>query len=91
MDTAAALERGYSVEQLIGLALALDPGLTAEDFANAARRLDHLDDEAFARYILSPQDVARIREQFAAPHGRGGLVRLEQGHAMPGQPASPLG
>jgi hypothetical protein len=66
MDTAAALERGYSVEQLIGLARALDPGLTAEDFADAARRLDHLDDAAFARYSLSPQDVARIRERFAA-------------------------
>jgi hypothetical protein len=41
VDTAAALERGYSVGQLIGL-------------------------EAFARYSLSPKDVARIREQFAA-------------------------
>jgi hypothetical protein len=66
LDTAAALERGYSVEQLIGLAQALDPGLTAEDFADAGRRLDHMDDEAFARYRLSPQDVARIRERFAA-------------------------
>ena len=66
MDTAAALERGYSIDQLIGLARALDPGLTARDFADAARRLDHLDDEAFARYSLSPQDVTRIRERFAA-------------------------
>ena len=66
MDTAAALGRGYSVEQLIGLARALDPGLTAEDFAGAGRRLDHLDDEAFARCSLSPQDVAGIRERFAA-------------------------
>jgi hypothetical protein len=66
VDTAAALGRGYSVEQLIGLARALDPGLTAEDFADAGRRLDHLDDEAFARYNLSPLEVARIRERFAA-------------------------
>jgi hypothetical protein len=66
VDTAAALARGYSVEQLIGLARALDPGLTAEDFADAGSRLDHLDDEAFARYRLSPQDVAQIRERFAA-------------------------
>jgi hypothetical protein len=66
VDTAAALGRGYSVEQLIGLARALDPGLTAEDFADAGSRLDHLDDEVFARYRLSPQDVAQIRERFAA-------------------------
>jgi hypothetical protein len=66
VDTAAALGRGYTVEQLIGLARDLDPGLTAEDFADAGSRLDHLDDEAFARYRLSPQDVAQIRERFAA-------------------------
>jgi hypothetical protein len=66
VDTAAALGRGYSVEQLIGLARALDPGLTAEDFAEAGSRLDHLDDEAFSRYRLSRADVARIRERFAA-------------------------
>jgi hypothetical protein len=33
---------GYSIGQLIGLARALDPGLTAEDFADAGSRLDHL-------------------------------------------------
>lgn len=66
VDTAAALGRGYTVEQLIGLAQALDPGLTAEDFADAGRRLDRLDDEAFARYNLGPPEVARIRERFAA-------------------------
>jgi nucleotidyltransferase AbiEii toxin of type IV toxin-antitoxin system len=66
VDTAAALARGYSVEQLIGLARALDPGLTAEDFADAGGRLDHLADEAFARYGLSPRDVAQIRTRFAA-------------------------
>ncbi len=65
IDTAAALDRGYSVGQLIGLAQNLDPGLTGEDFADAGHRLDHLDDEAFARYDLGPADVARIRERFA--------------------------
>jgi hypothetical protein len=34
IDVAAALARGYSVAQLTGLAVALDPGLTAEDFAD---------------------------------------------------------
>jgi hypothetical protein len=65
-DTAAALDRGYSIGQLIGLAQALDPGLTEQDFADAGRRLDRLDDEAFTRYSLGPHDVARIRERFAA-------------------------
>jgi hypothetical protein len=65
VDTAAALERGYTVEQVIGFARALDPGLTGEDFADAGRRLDNIDDEAFARYGLSPQDVTQLRDRFA--------------------------
>jgi Nucleotidyl transferase AbiEii toxin, Type IV TA system len=66
IDVAAALARGYSIAQLTGLALALDPGLSAEDFADAGQRLDRLADDRFARYGLTPQDVARLREQFAA-------------------------
>jgi Nucleotidyl transferase AbiEii toxin, Type IV TA system len=65
LDTAAALER-YSADQLIGFARRLDPGLTSQDFADAGRRLDHMDDEAFARYGLSGRDVARLRERLAA-------------------------
>jgi hypothetical protein len=64
-DTAAALER-YSPAELIGFARRLDPGLTRQDFADAARRLDHMDDEAFASLGLSQQDVTRLRERFAA-------------------------
>jgi nucleotidyltransferase AbiEii toxin of type IV toxin-antitoxin system len=63
IDVAAALDCGYSVQQLIGLALALDPGLTAEDFADAGQRLDRLDDDRFARYGLIPQDVDLLRER----------------------------
>ena len=66
IDVAAALARGYSVAQLTGLAVTLDPGLTAEDFADAGQRLDRLDDDRFARYGLTPEDVTRLREQFAA-------------------------
>ena len=66
IDVAAVLVRGYSVAQLTGLALALDPGLTAEDFADAGRRLDRLGDDRFARYGLTPKDVTRLRERFAA-------------------------
>jgi hypothetical protein len=65
IDVAAALARGYGVAQLTGLAVALDPGLTAEDFADAGRRLDRLADDRFDRYGLTPLDVTRLREQFA--------------------------
>jgi hypothetical protein len=66
IDVAAALARGFSVAQLTGLAVALDPGLTAEDFADAGQRLDRLSDDRFARYGLTPEDVTRLRERFAA-------------------------
>jgi hypothetical protein len=47
VDTAAALDR-YTVEQIIGFARRLDPGLTDGDFADAAGRLDHWGDGVFA-------------------------------------------
>ncbi len=73
LDVAAALARGYSVAQLTGLAVALDPGLTAEDFADAGQRLDRLGDDRFARYGLDPEGVSRLREQFAVwPRTPGG-------------------
>jgi hypothetical protein len=65
IDVAAALTRGYTVAQLTALALALDPGLTAEDFADAGQRLDRLRDDRFAPYGLTPDDVTRLRKQFA--------------------------
>ncbi|MGH3224290.1 MAG: hypothetical protein ACRDPY_37345 [Streptosporangiaceae bacterium] len=65
LDTAAALGR-YRTDQVIGFARCLDPGLDDQDFADADRRLDRMDDEAFARYGLSPHDVTRLRERFAA-------------------------
>jgi hypothetical protein len=65
VDTAAALGR-YSVDQLIGFARRLDAGLTDQEFADAGSLLDQLDDAVFARYGLSSQDVARLRERMAA-------------------------
>jgi Nucleotidyl transferase AbiEii toxin, Type IV TA system len=64
IDTAAAM-RHFTVEQLIGYARRLDPGLTDRDFADAGRRLDDLDDGLFSRYGLGPADVAELRERFA--------------------------
>ena len=65
LDTAAALER-YGIEQVIGFARRLDPGLTDRDFADAGRRLDQWGDGVFVPFGLSPQDIARLRERFAA-------------------------
>jgi hypothetical protein len=65
VDTAAALQR-YTVNQLISFARRLDPGLEARDFADAGTQLDRMPDALFTRYGLSPRDVSRLREQFAA-------------------------
>jgi hypothetical protein len=65
VDTAAALQH-YSVDQLIGFAKRLDPGLEDRDFADAGRQLDRMPDGVFARYGLSPQDVAGLRKRLAA-------------------------
>lgn len=65
VDTAAALQH-YNVEQLIGFAQRLDPGLEDRDFADAGRQLDRMPDGVFARYGLGPRDVIRLRERFTA-------------------------
>jgi hypothetical protein len=65
LDTAAALKY-YSVDQMIGFAKRLDPGLTDQDFADAGRRLDQWGDGIFAAsFRLSPRDVGRLRDQLA--------------------------
>jgi Nucleotidyl transferase AbiEii toxin, Type IV TA system len=65
LDIAAALDR-YTVAELISFGRRLDPGLTGEDFADAGQRLDRLDDGWFASLGLSPQELAALRERFAA-------------------------
>jgi hypothetical protein len=64
VDTAAAMGR-YSMEQMIGFARRLDPGLTDRDFADAVQRLDQWGDGVFAPFGLSSQDIAALRERFA--------------------------
>jgi hypothetical protein len=61
-DAAAALDR-YSVDELIGFARRLDPGLEDRDFADAGQRLDQLSDRRFAAAGVSQQDIARLRER----------------------------
>jgi hypothetical protein len=64
VDTAAALER-YGIDQVIGFARRLDPGLTSLDFAEAGERLDRWGDRIFAPFGLNPDDVTQLRERFA--------------------------
>jgi hypothetical protein len=65
IDTAAALQR-YDAGELISFARRLDPGLEDRDFADAGAQLDRMPDGVFTRYGLTPADVARLREEFAA-------------------------
>jgi hypothetical protein len=64
LDTAAAMGR-YDMDQMIGFARRLDPGLTDRDFADAVLRLDLWGDGVFAPFGLSSADVAVLRERFA--------------------------
>jgi hypothetical protein len=64
IDTAAALER-YTIEQMIGFARRLDPGLEDRDFADAGRQLDRWGDTVFASFGLTTADIARLRSTFA--------------------------
>jgi hypothetical protein len=66
IDTAAALARGYTPGQLIAFARRLDPGLTAQEFADAGRRLDQLSDQRWTGLGFSPGQVTQMRTQFAA-------------------------
>jgi hypothetical protein len=63
IDTTAVL-RFYSVEDAIGLARRLDPGLEDRDFGDAARRLDRWGDAIFAPFGLGPGDVTALRRAF---------------------------
>ena len=63
IDTAAALRR-FSIDQVIGLARELDPGLDDRDFADAGRRLDRWGDSVFAAFGLGVADIAALRAAF---------------------------
>ncbi len=65
IDTAAALER-YRIDQVIGFARRLDPGLADRDFADAGLRLDQWGDTVFAPFGLGPADIAELRRRFMA-------------------------
>jgi hypothetical protein len=64
-DVAATLQR-YNVEQLIGFAQRMDPGLTNQDFADAGDRLDRWGDGVFGSLGLDDDGIGRLRKQFEA-------------------------
>ncbi|HEY3879393.1 MAG TPA: nucleotidyl transferase AbiEii/AbiGii toxin family protein [Trebonia sp.] len=63
IDTAAVL-RHYTVDDAIGLARRLDPGLDDRDFADAGRRLDRWGDGVFAAFGLDAAAAAALRTAF---------------------------
>jgi hypothetical protein len=86
-DTARMMDR-YSPGELIGFARRLDPGLTAEDFADAGTQLDSLGDEEFCRYGLSQQDVAALRVKFGAWPRTPQAVSQEAAASRPPHPSA---
>ena len=63
IDTAAILDR-FSRIELLRLTFERDPGLRVRDFADAMKRLDTIDDAAFAAYDLTVDQIAAVRERF---------------------------
>jgi len=74
----------YSPAQLIGFARRLDPGLRAQDFADAGRRLDRLPDQAFTAIGLSHDDISALRTRFTAWPRTAEAADRQPGPAEPG-------
>ncbi len=65
IDVAAALDR-YNPEQLMELASRADPALTDEEFADAMRRFDRLDNEVFETlYGRTTEECGEMRTRLA--------------------------
>ncbi len=73
----------YSPAQLIGFARRLDPGLRAQDFADAGRRLDRLPDQAFTAIGLSHDDISALRTRFTAWPRTAEAADRDPGQAAP--------
>jgi hypothetical protein len=65
VDIAALAAAGYPAERLIALAMERDPGLPLFAFAEAARRLDRMEDSRLAPYLDADRDAAWVRAAFA--------------------------
>jgi hypothetical protein len=86
LDLAAILGAGYTVDQVIGFALRLDPGLEAEDFTAAGERLDGFSDQELIRFGVPAQMVPLLRERFADwPRGQVPAGRVKRWSALAGR------
>jgi hypothetical protein len=66
VDIAALTAAGYTAERLIALGMVRDPGLPMFAFAEAARRLDRMEDSRLAPYLDGDRDAGWVRAAFAA-------------------------
>ena len=63
IDLEGILESGrYTKEQLIELAVSVDPGFTKARFAEALAAIDRLGDQDFMRYGIEPAQLDRVRQ-----------------------------
>lgn len=65
VDIAALTAAGYTAERLIALGMERDPGLPMFAFAEAAGRLDRMEDGRLAPYLDGDRDAGWVRAAFA--------------------------
>lgn len=66
LDIDAAITAGrYNLDQLCGLAEAIDAGFDRAIFAEMLGRIDRFDDEEFTQYRISSSDVPALRARVA--------------------------
>lgn len=65
VDFASLVDAGYTVRQLLGMAFAEEPALTAEDAGDAGVHLDRVADERLARELPPGKTPTWVREVFA--------------------------
>lgn len=65
IDIASLVDAGYNIAQLLGMAFAEDPGLSAEDAGDAGVHLDQISDERIARELPPGKTPEWVRKVFA--------------------------
>jgi hypothetical protein len=64
IDIAAALDAGYTIDQVLKLAHEHDPALEPDDITDIGRYLDRLPDRRFLPYGLTDEQIGHLRAQF---------------------------
>jgi hypothetical protein len=65
VDIAQLVDAGYTIPQLLSMASAEDPSLTAEDIGDAGVHLDRITDERLARELPPGKTPGWVRDTFA--------------------------